>query len=212
MDTTTILCQPYGLADVLCEAPPLFAMLSSQDRAVVSTCSKHLQCLIHRSVTAIVVNDFSDVEAVLRGSWPQLALIMGTSAFRQELHLPKDSKFQLIATLKPMWRYIVDSNMAYIVGPSAPGDQCKSIAAAFRHLQRWPAPYLTATVHSHSEGVIAHIVQYVEPHVKYLDLSHSRLGSASIIQLTNGSLPKLESLKLSSTQLDAAAVTATGLC
>lgn len=126
MDTTTTACQPSGLAAVLCEAPPLFAMLSSQDRAAVSTCSKQLQSLIHRSVTAIVVNRFSDVEAVLSGSWPQLALNMGTSAFRQELHFPKDSKFQLIAKLKPMW-FIADSNTAYIVGQVLQGISARAL-------------------------------------------------------------------------------------
>ena len=50
-------------------------MLSSQDWAELSRCGK-LRRLIHSSATIVVVRTITEAEAVLRGSWAQLAVIM----------------------------------------------------------------------------------------------------------------------------------------
>ena len=64
---------PHSLADVLCEAPPLLAMLSPQDWTALSNCGRQLRHLIHSSVIAITVQEVRLAVDVLTGDWPQLA-------------------------------------------------------------------------------------------------------------------------------------------
>lgn len=58
---------PHSLANVLCEAPPLLAMLSPQDWAALSNCGRQLRHLIHSSVIAITVQDIRHDVHVLTG-------------------------------------------------------------------------------------------------------------------------------------------------
>ena len=64
-----------GLTDALQEAPALLAAMSSRDWAAISGCSRQLRQFIHSSAQTITVHTQQDVAAVLKGSWPQLALI-----------------------------------------------------------------------------------------------------------------------------------------
>lgn len=94
--------QPCGLAHVLFEAPPLLAMLSSQDYKALSQLGRQLPHLIHSSITAVTVSTVSHAEAVLTGVWPQLTLIKLQLplhlCYIPHLRLLQDSNFQLIAS------------------------------------------------------------------------------------------------------------------
>lgn len=199
----------YGLADVLCEAPPVLALLSSQDQAALSNCSKQLQDLMHSFVTVISVDQLSDAEAAVSGSWPQLALITMKSARIDTLWLPQNSNFQLLASLWFMQDF--NTSAAYIVSANTESAPRRSIAAAFRHLQKphWRETcILFATVYSQDMEIVARMAQANWPCITALGLTHSRLGHASMLQLAKGSLPQLETLDLSGNQLDATAMTA----
>lgn len=206
------MAQPYGLAEILCEAPPLFAMLSSQDWAELSRCGKQLRRLFHCSAYIVVVRAITEAEAVLRGSWAQLAAIMVeppyTYVFLRQLHWPEHSNLQLIASLEI--RCDTHTRPAFIVSPDAKDDQHKSVAAAFRHLQKpkWgPACVVYATVHSHDVEVVTQMAQSDWQFVNSIYLTESRLGHAAMRQLAKGSWPRLQSLDLRSNQLDGAAMT-----
>ena len=209
------MLKPYGLADVLWNAPPLLPLLSSQDWGALSDCSRQLRHVIYSSVTAITVYSVSDAEAVLRGSWPQLALIklqpMLCIALSQGLCLPQDSNFQLIASLETVQHEQYEqSSIAFVVCSNCHADH-NSVVAAFRHLQTpemRQAHDLRVTIHSHEVDVIAQIALSDWPSVTSLMLMDNKLGHKSMLHLAKGLWPNLDELDLSSNQLDTAAMTA----
>ena len=168
--------------------------------------------MIHSSVIAVTGGARSDVRAVFRGSWPQLALIKTQTEFRvptQDLYIAQHSNFQLLAKLQSMQGW--QSGTAYIVSPRTEVNPRNSIAAAFAHLQSsdWrKASSLSVTVYNQAMAVAAQLAQSDWPCLKTLQLSDCRLRHACMHQLAKGSWPKLELLNLSSNQLDEAAIAA----
>lgn len=152
--------QPNGLADVLCGAPALLAMLSSEDRTVLSSCGRELRHMIHSLITTIVVNDVTSVEAVLRGSWPQLALIKVPTCCLSGLSLPPESNFKVVARFQDFW----ESSSALVVRPKGEHHQHHSISMAFRQLQSWGVGSHGVIACCVDEGVIpqmAHLYRHV---------------------------------------------------
>ena len=193
--------QPYSLADVLCEAPPLLALLSSQDCKALSACGKELRHLIHSSVTAITTTEVSDAERVLTGSWPQLALIKIQSTARltmcQHGHLTEGSNFPQIASIYSTKNY--RSITALLVRPNPEVDQQKSIAAAFRHLHasEWRETdilRIVINVYACGEEVVAQIAQLAWPCVTNLCIHSSMLGYTHVKRLTEAAWPRLKIL------------------
>ena len=118
--------QPCYLADVLCEAPALLALLSSQDKAALFSCGKQLQHAIHSSVKVIMVKKVRDAAAVMRGSWPRPSLIKVEPAMHfissHDLRLPQNIRVQLIASIDAVLRN-AEIGVAFVVAPSAEADQ-----------------------------------------------------------------------------------------
>ena len=205
----------FGLADVLREAPPLLAMLPSQDWAALSSCSKQLRHLVHSSVTAITLPDVMDAAAVLKSSWSQLALIKTQSTTSRDatrdvfrhLKLPQDTNLQLIVSFMSTTNHQL--TMTFVVSQRDQASQHKSIAAAFRHSPEWHlSGSLTITIHSCDEEVMTQIAQSAWPDITYLQMRVSKLQCKSVRQLSRASWPKLELLNLSNSQLDDDAMSA----
>ena len=193
--------QPYSVADVLCEAPTLLALLSSQDWAALSSCGRQLWHLIHSLVTVITVHKVRTAEALLTGNWPQLALITVQPTAQLDLRLPQDSNFQLIASISSSKHG--QCSTAFVVSPNTQLDQGKSIAAAFTHLQISYSNKLMIFVHSCDEEVMAQIAQLPWPCLTNLSLQTGRLNCVSKHQLAAGFWPELETLDLSGNSIAA---------
>lgn len=170
----TSLSQRCELVGILFQAPALLAALSSQDRAALSNCSKQLWRLIHNSVTSLFVQD-SDVEAVLKREWPQLALVKfqpkGYFEFTQIMPMLQDSKFQLIAFLEVPEAHLSCAVLIIIAKPQV--GQHTSVAAAFKQLQQsdWQDVYkLTVIILSQAESVTAQMAQCEWPHLEKLNV------------------------------------------
>lgn len=163
-------CQPCGLADVMCEAPTLLAALPSQDWAALSRCGRQLQLLVHSCVTAVTVKEMGHASAVLKGSWPQLALIEVHSTTQHEMQLrwSQHSKFQLMASLE-----VLSISTAFAVSPKTQTDQRRSVAAAFSYLQspRWRrVGCLSIVIHSLDKEIMARLTQSDCLHVSELSV------------------------------------------
>ena len=212
---------PHNLTAVLCQAPALLEMLSSQDWAALSACGKQMRHAIHSSVTAVTVHEVSDAKAVMMGEWPQLALIklqpkapIAPWEYIHHAQLLQHSKFQLLATLifcTVRLRAPFDTSTVIVVSPNGQLNQHSSIVAAFSHMRglKWQHfSHLTATVYRQPEGVIAYMAQANWPCIEDLTFFHSTLDPASMHLLAKGSWPRLQNLRLSNCQLDTEAVTA----
>lgn len=97
----------------------MLAMLAGEDWAAMSSCSRQLRHLIHSSVTTTAVKTVGNVQAVLTGYWPQLALIKlqpkASSGSSEHLCLPVKSNFQLLATLELRIRGYWVRDTAFVV-------------------------------------------------------------------------------------------------
>lgn len=185
-------------------------MLTSQDRAALSGCSKRLQHLIHSSITAVTVHQADDFKAVLMGWWPQLALVKlqpaTNFAIDQQLSLANSSSFQLIASFEfsktQSWITSQSDRTALVVNPHAQLNQRKSVAVAFGHLQEreyQQALALKVYVLSQAGEIIAQMGRSNWPCIEDLHLSHMSPNPAPVNQLANASQPSSD---LSNSQLD----------
>ena len=206
------------LAAILYEAPPLLALLSPQDWAILFSCSKQLNHLIHRSISFITLSKVSDAETVLTSYWPQLALIKVQPApnlMRERLlSVPQHSNFQLIATLVSNNHGEVKSSIAYIVSHMAEGSQLQSIAAAFRHLQRSDCQHaysvrITVDPCGMAEEVFFQLTQCNWRYPLNFGVLSVSSGSACMLQLAKAkaSWPRLQSLELRGEWLNEVAIT-----
>lgn len=194
-------------------------MMTSQDGAALSACSKQLLHHIHSLFTGLSVQE-AHVKDVLTGHWPQLALLMVQpvaffedlrTVLRKVLQL-KESQFQLMATLE-----ISEASQrkaALVICAKLQTDQHKSLGVAFPQLQdlHWrhmsSLSSLTITVHSHGEALMAQMAQLEWPCLKNLSLDSSWLGHACFTKLAKWSAPRLETLNLACNHMDQAAMTA----
>ena len=209
---TTHLSRRCNLVDVLSYAPALLAALPSQGWAALSQCSKQLQHLIHSSVTSLSVQE-SDVKAVLKMDWPQLALLkvqpLVCFAFRQKMPVLKDSKLQLIAYLESTEG--LQRRAAFITSAKPQVDQHTNVALAFNQLRGlgWQEIFsLTIIVLSQAESILAQMAQCEWPRLRRLSVPNSRLGHAALTQLATCSWPKLQELDLNFSHLDEAGMPA----
>ena len=179
---------------------------------MLSACGKQLQHVIHSAVTSFHLKDASNVEAVLTGDWPQLALVevlhhlWPVSA--QHFHLPQASKFQLIASVKSR---VGDVTGAVLVVSTKPQvDHPQSIETAFSRLSSdWEICWdFEVTIHSQAEAVVAQLAQRNWQDLRCLGMPKNKLGHAAMTQLAKYSWEMAVVLDLSNNQLDEAAMTA----
>ena len=88
------------LADLIYEAPGILDCLDPKSRATLSGCSKHLQQLVHSITTTITVNDIRDLESLVKGDWPCLAVVIVAGVlWWKEPAWPEHGNLQLLAAL-----------------------------------------------------------------------------------------------------------------
>ena len=159
---------------------------------------------MHSSTHAIHVRDKADVAAVLRGSWPKVAVITVASgqqsAASNTIYLPKDSNFEVMASLDSVAVHYHDHPAAWIArqewrenaaallvrSEEHVGQIDQHIAIAFASLRSsyWlKAVSLTISVHSQKTAVIEHFAQLHWPDLRHLELSNSSLSCTAVDRL-----------------------------
>lgn len=184
---------------------------SHEDAILLMFCLM-LQHVIHSSVISLSVQE-SDVKAVLKMDWPQLALLkvqpLVCFAFRQKMPVLKNSKLQLIAYLESTEG--LQRHAAFITSAKPQVDQHTNVAVAFNQLRRlgWQEVFsLTIIMLSQAESVLAQMAQCEWPCLRRLSVPNSRLGHAALTQLATCSWPKLQELDLNFSHLDEAGMPA----
>ena len=105
-----------NLADIIYEVPRILDFLDPKSRATLSGCSKHLKMLIHSVTTTLIVDDISDVESIVKGDWPCLAVVIVAGfTWWKKPPWPKHGKLQLLTALNLLHHQFSTSAAAFVV-------------------------------------------------------------------------------------------------
>lgn len=223
------------VADLLRQIPDLRELLSPKGRSALLACSRQLRQVIHSTTTAVTVKRFNQIEAVLEGSWPQLALIKTEPthlccSFHEPDFKPPTlptSNFHILASLD-MGRCEREcvrrctcqpksTCAALFVSPkSQQPDPYRSFAAACSYLpgpewqyEHWQYLRLQLGIDASAPittQIVALVAERHWPWVTELTLSNCQLSHDAMADLICGNWSRLRWLDLGSNQLDEDAV------
>lgn len=86
------------LAEVICAVPLLMQLLVRQSAGVLSSCSQQLKYLVHNYTQPISLPSVDALDQLVRGEWPQLAVVVVNSHLGSSFEWPHSGTLDLCAT------------------------------------------------------------------------------------------------------------------
>ena len=216
------------LADMVYEVPCLLDFLDPQSRASLSGCSKYLQRLVHSVTTTVTVNDFSNVESLVKGDWPCLVLVIVAGyVWWFQPPWPKHSNLQLLTAFNLCHCEESSSVTAFVVA-AKPNQHKQKLMPTLSHMRvseirqligelAIKLPYSRGVRHTTSQSQLhrqhlARAVAYLrglqwQQHYK-LQMRYNGCRAETIAQLSTASWASLVVLDLMKSPLDAAGISA----
>ena len=230
--TADLVPERCALADVIQEAPHLMTLLQLESRRALSGCNKQLRAVMHSCVTAIGIDEPSDLAHIVKGDWPRLVVIVLRKEHVWDLRWPCNGNVQLVArfAVGENDRYhaaffvsavqkqqqplaVVTASPLYLSSTGANADYCAirskhgRVIWSGRRVPEWRnLGFLLLAKSQLSCAAIGCLLRGCPVHLHWLDLNHNDVRAAGVELLVAAHLPNLYSLSLDNTELDAAAL------
>ena len=198
----------YGLPDVIQEVPHLMDVLHRRSRAALLGCNTCLRDMIHSYTTVALLKDQRDLNALLRGYWPQLAVVvLRKQHFEPSLLQHHNTDLQLVAVVD-LWEDISPCSVLAVASKAQEQQQAgmtyhsRSFIAAFSYLSERCLHVDTLVLRQRlgTQG-IAQIMPINWCSLIDMDLRSNKLDAVDMVYVVNASLLQVTILDLSCNSL-----------